>query len=122
MTRDDLAQMSRDELIEQVLADHARLQELQAEIEALKLKLEKGKKPPTNSSNSSQPPSRDQKANRPKERKRHRHGPPVGHVKYERKFVAEPDHLVKIKPQRCGHCQADLSEAKKVLVDVTQIT
>src|SRR5512137_77590 len=122
MTRDDLAQMSRDELIEQVLADHARLQELQAEIEALKLKLEKGKKPPTNSSNSSQPPSRDQKVNRPKERKRHRHGPPVGHVKYMRKFVANPDHIVEVKPQVCGRCQADLSETVSRVVDVNQIT
>jgi transposase len=122
MTRDDVARMSRDELIEKVLADYAKLQEMQAEIDAMKLKLEKGKKPPTNSGNSSQPPSRDQKPNRPKEHKKHRHGPPVGHVKYERKFVAEPDHLVEIKPQACGHCQTVLSEAKAVLVDVNQIT
>jgi transposase len=122
MTQDDLAQMSRDELIEQVLADHARLQELQAEIEALKLKLEKGKKPSRNSSNSSQPPSRDQKVNRPKERKRHRHGPPVGHVKYERKMVAEPDYVVEVKPEVCEYCQADLRGANNLLVDVNQIT
>jgi transposase len=122
MTRDDLAQMSRDELIDKVLADYAKLQQLQAEIEALKLKLEKGKKPPTNSSNSSQPPSRDQKLNRPQERKRHRHGPPVGHMKYERKLVAEPDHIVEVKPEVCEHCQADLREESGQLVDVNQIT
>jgi hypothetical protein len=58
MTQDDLAHMSRDELSDLVLAKHARLEALQAEFEALKLKLEKGKKPPTNSSNSSHPPSR----------------------------------------------------------------
>lgn len=115
MTRDDLARMNREELIDLAL-------ELNAEIEALKMKVEKGKKPPTNSGNSSQPPSRDQKINLPEKRKKHRHGPPVGHVKYERKFVAEPDHLVEIKPQMCGHCQADLSEAKTILVDVNQIT
>lgn len=115
MTRDDLARMSREELIDLAL-------ELNAEVEALKMKVEKGKKPPTNSGNSSQPPSRDQKPNRPKEHKKHRHGPPVGHVKYERKFVAEPDHLVEIKPQVCGQCQADMSEAETVLVDVNQIT
>ena len=122
MTRDDLARMSRDELIEKVLADFAKLQQLQAENEALKLKLEKGKKPPTNSSNSSQPPSKDQKVNRPKERKRHRHGPPVGHVKYERKFVAEPDHIVEVKPCFCEHCQSDLSAENGKLVNVNQIT
>ena len=122
MTRDDLARMSRDELIDKVLADYAELQQLQVEIEALKLKLEKGKKPPTNSSNSSQPPSREQKVNGPKDRKRHRHGPPVGHVKYERKLVAEPDHIVEVKPCVCKHCQSDLSTESSELVDVNQIT
>ena len=115
MTRDDIARMSQEELIDLAL-------EQNAEIMALKLKLEKGKKPPTNSSNSSRPPSQDQKANRPKDKRKRRHGPPVGHVKYERKMVAEPDHLVEVKPQVCAHCQADLSKESVQLVDVNQIT
>jgi transposase len=122
MTRDDLARMSRDELIDLALADYAKLQALQAEVEALKMKLEKGKKPPTNSSNSSQPPSRDQKSDLTKKRKRHKHGPPVGHVKHERKLVAEPDHVVEIKPQVCEACQGDLSKESGSLADVNQIT
>jgi transposase len=123
MTRDDLAQMSRDELIDKVLADYAKLQELQAEVEVLKMKLEKGKKkPPTNSSNSSQPPSKDQKADRSKDKHKRRHGPPVGHVKYERKFVMEPDHIVEVKPQVCAHCQTDLSQEASQLMEVNQIT
>jgi transposase len=122
MTRDDLAQLSRDELIDRVLADYTKLQELQAEIEALKLKMEKGRKPPTNSSNSSQPPSRDQKGNLPEKRKKRRHGPPVGHAKHERKFVAEPDQIVEVKPLVCEQCQTDLSEARAALADVNQIT
>ena len=99
MTQDDLSRMSREELIELALAEYAELQALKAENEALKLKLEKDKKPPTNSSNSSQPPSKDQKPNRPKDKRKRRHGPPVGHVKYERKMVAEPDHIVEVKPK-----------------------
>src|SRR5512136_376698 len=122
MTHDELAQMSREELIELVLAEYAQLQQLRAEVEALKLKMEKNKKPPTNSSNSSQPPSRDQKANRPKDKRRRRHGPPVGHAKYERKFVTNPDHIVELKPQVCGSCQADLSETTGQVVDVNQMT
>jgi len=122
MTRNDLAQMSHEELIELTLQIYEQNVKLQAEVEALKLKLEKGKKPPTNSRNSSQPPSRDQKANLPKERERRRHGPPVGHVKHERKFVANPDHVVEVKPQVCEHCQADLREESSELVDVNQIT
>ncbi len=56
MTPDDLAQMSREELIQLILAQFEQLAQLKADYEALRLKLEKGKKPPTNSSNSSQPP------------------------------------------------------------------
>jgi len=115
MTRDDLARKSREELINLVLEQHA-------EIEALRLKMEKNKKPPTNSSNSSQPPSQDQKPNRPKDKHKKRHGPPVGHVKYERKLVANPDHIVDVKPDVCEHCQADLSEAESRVKDVNQIT
>lgn len=86
------------------------------------MKLEKGQKPPTDSSNSSQPPSQDQKANRPVNRPRRRHGPPMGHVKSERKFVAKPDHLVEARPQVCERCQADLSKESCRLVEVNQIT
>jgi transposase len=122
MTQDDLARMSREELIQYALKQFEENNKLRADNEALRLKMEKNKKPPTNSSNSSQPPSRDQKVNRPKDRKRHRHGPPVGHVKYERKFVAQPDHVVEVKPCVCEHCQSDLSAENGKLVDVNQIT
>ena len=70
MTQDELAQKSRDELIDLVLAQFGQITKLQADIEALKLKLEKGKKPPTNSSNSLQPPSQDQKSKLPEKRNR----------------------------------------------------
>jgi transposase len=115
MTRNDLAQLSREELIELVLKLHN-------EVEAMRLKLEKGKKPPTNSSNSSQPPSRDQKGNMPAERKKRRHGPPVGHPKHERKFIAQPDRVVEVVPRVCHVCHTDLSQETMVLKDVNQIT
>jgi transposase len=115
MTRQDLVHMSNEELINLVL-------EKQAEIEALRMKLDKGKKPPTNSGNSSQPPSRDQKGNLPSKRKKHKHGPPKGHEKHEREFVAQPDHIVEIKPSTCQRCQTDLSQAEMVLLDVNQVT
>src|SRR5512133_4214640 len=110
MTRNDLTQKSQDELIDLVLAQAEHISKQQAEIEALRLKLEKNTKPPTNSGNSSQPPSRDQKGNLPPKRKRHKHGPPQGHVKYERKFVARPDHVVEVKPQTYPRCQTEMSE------------
>jgi transposase len=122
MTRNDLAQLSRDELIDLILAEHAQLESLRTDYEALKLKLEKGKKAPTNSNNSSQPPSRDQKPNLPKDRRKRRHGPPHGHPKHEREFVADPDHVVEVRPQDCNDCQVDLSQESGALVDVNQIT
>jgi len=122
MTRNDLAEKSHDELIDLVLEQAQQNAKLQADVDALRMKLEKGKKPPTDSGNSSQPPSRDQKSNLPAKRKKHKHGPPQGHVKHEREMVAEPDHVVEIKPVVCGQCQSDLSQVAMVLSDVNQIT
>jgi len=122
MTRNDLTQMSQAELIDLVLAQADQNAKLQAEIEVLRLKLGTGKKPPTNSSNSSQPPSRDQKGNLPPKRKRHKHGPPAGHAKYERQFVSQPEHVVELKPDICAQCQTALEQAPLILVDVNQIT
>lgn len=122
MTHNDLAQLSREELIGLVLAQFEQVTKLQAEVDALRLKLEKNQKPPTDSSNSSQPPSQDQKGNLPAKRKRRRHGPPLGHAKHEREFAANPDHIVEVKPQVCEHCQSDLRQEAHELVDVNQIT
>jgi transposase len=129
MTQNELARMSRDEMIELILSQYQQnvaLQEaiaqLKADNEALRLKLEKGKKPPTNSSNSSQPPSRDHKRNLPADRRKRKHGPPMGHPKHERKFVANPDHVVSVKAETCSHCDADLRSVGGVLRDVNQIT
>jgi transposase len=122
MVRKELAQLSREELIDMVLAQFEQMTQLRSEVEALRMKLQKNQKPPTNSSNSSQPPSRDQKSNLPAKRKRHRHGPPLGHEKHEREFVANPDQIVDVKVDACEHCQTDLCGQAQELVDVNQIT
>jgi transposase len=115
MGKTELEALSKEELIQLILT-------LQAEIEALKLKFEKNQKPPTSSKNSSQPPSRDQKGNLPASRRRRRHGPPFGHEKHERKFVAQPDHILELRAKSCGKCQTDLNSQTGHLVDVNQIT
>jgi transposase len=122
MTPSELTKLKHEELVDLILAQAEQIEALKAENEALRLLLERGKKPPTNSSNSSQPPSRDQKSNLPLKRRRHRHGPPLGHTKYEREFVADPDHKVDLKSQICEHCQTDLHAAVHELLDVNQIT
>jgi hypothetical protein len=111
MGKTELEALSKEELIQLILA-------LQVEIEALKLKFEKNQKPPTSSKNSSQPPSRDQKGNIPTSRRRHRHGSPSGHEKHERKFVAQPDHIIELRAKSCGNCHADLNSQAGQLVDV----
>jgi transposase len=125
----NLAELTREELVGIVLAQadqmaslQVMIDELKADNEVLRAKLEKLQKPPTSSSNSSQPPSRDQKRNQPADRPQRKHGPPVGHAKHERRFVAEPDQIVSLRVTDCPVCQTDLKTAPAVLVEVTQIT
>jgi transposase len=118
----DFETLTKDELIELILAQYEQLTKLQADYEALKLKFEKNQKPPTSSKNSSQPPSRNQKGNLPTSRRRHRHGPPIGHEKHERKFVARPDRTIELQVRSCSKCHSDLSNETGQLVDVNQIT
>lgn len=122
MTRNEMAEMSRDELMDLILLQAQQIAVLQAEIETLRKKLEQGKKPPPNSGNSSQPASRDWKSNLPTERKKRRRGARPGHPKHERKLVVNPDCLVEVKPRVCHTCQCDLSQESGVLMDINQIT
>ncbi len=115
MDKVELESFSKEELIQLILV-------LQDEIEALKLKFEKNQKPPTSSKNSSQPPSRDQKGNLPANRRRHRHGPPIGHEKHVRRFVAQPDQTIGLRTKSCCKCHTDLSSETGHLVEVNQIT
>jgi hypothetical protein len=98
---DELNQLSQTELIALVLQLVERVRQLEAEVEALK-------KRPTNSRNSSQPPSRDWKGNRlagttPKKR-----GAQPGHVKAERPWVDHPTRVVPASVTLCDQCGADL--------------
>jgi transposase len=123
MSEQELNDLSREELIRIILAQAAQISALQKEIEVLRLKLEKNqKKPPTNSRNSSQPPSQDQKPGKMVNRPKRKHGPAQGHEKHERKLVAKPDHVVELKAESCSDCQADLRGQTVELIDVNQIT
>jgi transposase len=129
MMETKLEELTREELIGLVLAQAEQIERLQvmigqlkADNELLGVKLEKVQQPPTSSRNSSQPPSRDQKGNKAGGRPKGKHGPPAGHVKHERRFVAEPDQIVELQVRECPVCQRDLQGVPGVLVDVTQIT
>src|SRR4030043_2492109 len=122
MGKTDFETLTKDELIELILAQYEQLTKLQADYEALKLKFEKNQKPPTSSKTSSQPPPRDQEGTLPAARRKHRHGPPIGHEKHVRKFVARPDRTIELQVSSCSKCHSDLSNETGQLVDVNQIT
>ncbi len=122
MNPQELDDLSRGELYAIILTQAAQIGALQKEMEVLRLKLEKLQKPPKNSKNSSQPPSRDQKPGKMVNRPKRKHGPKQGHEKHERKLVAKPDHVVELKAKVCTCCYAGLDEKAVRLVDVNQIT
>ena len=123
MTREDLDLLSKEELIGLFLEQARQLAQLKADLEAMKQKLDQvQKKPATTSKNSSQPPSKDQKGDQPKDRRKHRHGPPQGHEKHERKLVVQPDYVVNLRARKCENCHAQLEDTPGRLVKVNQIT
>jgi transposase len=122
MTQTKMEELSREELIAIILSQAAQIEVMRKEMEVLRLKLEKRQKPPTNSGNSSQPPSQDQKSEKLVNRPKRKHGRANGHEKQEREFVTTPDHVVELKAKKCHTCEADLSLETGMLINVNQIT
>jgi transposase len=109
---DHLSHAEKDALIRalwaQVQALTARVAELEARLGG----------PPKNSDNSSQPSSRDQKANR--EDKPKRQGPRQGSLGRKgggRALTASPDETVIARPICCARCRAALAAADHRLID-----
>jgi transposase len=117
----ELSQLSKEEIVQLVLQLQKLVTELVNEVEAQRMKVDHNRKPPTTSQNSSQPPSRDQKKNAGKDRRKHRHGPPKGHEKHKREMVADPDHVVHVRADHCEYCQAEMKEEGR-LIRINQIT
>jgi transposase len=101
-SRDSLRDLTREDLIELILQQAEEIRRLQEEMAALK-------KPPTTSRNSSQPPSRDWKSNRPARKSGQRRGAVPGHEKAERPLVEKPDKVIDVPVTACTNCGADLS-------------
>ena len=119
-TLPDLSRLTHEEkdaliraLWAQVQALTAQVQTLVARVAELEARLDV---PPKTPDNSSLPPSRGQKPNRPEKGKRHGPRPgSVGRLGGGRALTATPDETVSAKPVRCVHCQAALGEADQVL-------
>jgi len=116
----DLSQLTHEEkdaliraLWGQDQALTARVQTLVARVAELEAKLGG---PPKTPDNSSLPPSRGQKPNRPEKGKRHGSRPgSLDRMGGGRALATTPDEIVCAKPVRCVHCQAALAEADHVL-------
>jgi len=107
-TTEHIAELSHAELVALVKELIASVRRLEAENQQLKAELGKAPPPPPTSQNSSQPPSRDVKRNLAGQRQRKKHGPPFGHARQTRAWVAEPDRIIEATVESCGHGEADL--------------
>jgi transposase len=104
---DQIDQLPHAELVALVKTLIVEVQRLQLENHELKAEIEKLRKQPASSSNSSLPPSRDQKRNI-KGKRRKKHGPRYGHQRVIRPLVDDPDQVIEATVQRCEHCQTGL--------------
>jgi transposase len=119
MSDEDLREWSPEALValirrleEQLAAATARIAELEAE-------LARRGGPPKTPRNSSTPPSRGWKRERPTGEVAKR-GPPFGHPGTSRRR-AEPDWIVLCQPTHCAGCGADLAAAPQERVGQSQV-
>lgn len=89
VSRAKLDELSKEDLI-------LLVERLLDEVECLRVDIDKLKQPPPTSGNSSQPPSRDFKSNRPERRTPKPRGAEEGHEKMERKLVDNPDQVIMV--------------------------
>lgn len=111
MTRDSLGQLDKSELIALVLAQAEQIRvlaeqnaALQVRVAALEAQL---KIPPKTPDNSSVPPSKGEKANRPDKTKKRRKGRPG----VARELCPNPDHVRDIFAEVCTNCATSLTPA-----------
>jgi transposase len=107
MADDELAGLSREELLEVIRRQQAELAEREAKIRELEEELAQFRRPAKTPENSSVPPSRAQKANRVAGRRKL--GPKRGHVGSSRER-SEPNVVVECRPRVCGGCGHELPQ------------
>jgi transposase len=112
----DLSKLSHAEKDALILALLGRLDEAHKLIAELQARIDELSRPDKTPDNSSLPPSKGQKPNRPEKAKRQ--GPRQGSLGRKgggRALTAEPDEVVVAKPARCRHCQTSFGETDHVL-------
>jgi transposase len=109
-------------LLKALLAEFESLRQRVAHLEAENERLKQQLTGSTNSRNSSQPPSRDQKTNQPSDKPKKKHGPPFGHQKFSRLLLDQPDRVIQVPVTECEQCLADLSQVAPEDFERRQIT
>ena len=112
----DLSKLTHAEKDALILTLLARLDEAHKLIAELRARIDDLTRPGKTPDNSSVPPSKGQKPNRPDKAKRD--GPrkgSLGRTGGGRALTAEPDEVVVARPMRCRHCQAAFSDADQML-------
>jgi transposase len=116
-----LDELSRAELLVLVKQLIGTVQQLQAKVAELEAERPQSRQPPAASCNSSQPPSRGQKAALSGKRRRRRRARPY-HARALRPLVEEPDQVVEAPVLQCAQCQTDLRRVAPCAVVRRQIT
>jgi transposase len=120
VTPQQLQELSKAELIEIILEQHALILQLQAQIAELQEQLKRLTRPSKDASNSSVPPSQTRKSNRPGAKSSKKRGPKPGHPGHSRERQA-PDTIVECRPRSCARCGADLAGAPGWLRGASQV-
>ena len=103
MYRDELAKLSKEELIALGLTQSAQIEELTRRIAELEAKLGG---PPKTPNNSSTPPSQARKPNRAERRAAKKR---TGRPGVSRALAPNPDRIIDSMAERCPHCEHALT-------------
>jgi len=108
MNREALSRLSKDELIEIILAQARQIETLAARVGELEARLGQ---PPKTPDNSSLAPSRGAKANQPERPRGLRREASVGRAGGGRPLHPDPDRIVEARAKQCPHCASGLEAA-----------
>lgn len=118
---EQIEQLSREDLLALVIRQQEIIALLQTEVAALKAELDKFRRPPATSRNSSRPPSLDQKANSDPQRKKRKKNR-RGQARQTRPLVNNPDQIIPAPVTECQTCQANLTKVKPERIIRRQVT